>query len=393
MVRLPPELWHAVAGNVDSKKDLLRLRAVNNTLHTFATPWAFQKLRLSDWPRDLRFAQQFFGTSLIAPAVRELIYDVRDNNTEYPDSDVDEDGDIEMTGPVPRLRPLKYQPCSEDYDSEVIRSELHKAFCFIQDLTALSKLEFKFSPGCDLPEDYPECADIHLEPQFSGTYDSRAEGYVEQWVILNTILDRPVPSHLDTLILDNVAPLHTALYTRPEFASLIGRLKNLRISTYDEVDDPRFRVFWTHTMQNIVFGSLGDSLTSLSLSYRTLPLEGHRMHFQGLRLPNLASLSLEHFIVDSYTQVGDFIIRHKHGLRHLELTRCLEGNWFLELSIDMVSWTTGEETYVHYVEPVDGRFVLLDTQADDFPEQQDDFTALAELEALVASKAAASDST
>ena len=70
---LPIELVGAVVQEVVSIGDLLRLRAVNHTIHTYATPRAFKTLHVVNTERSVSGQKAIMASRSLAPLVHRLV--------------------------------------------------------------------------------------------------------------------------------------------------------------------------------------------------------------------------------------------------------------------------------------------------------------------------------
>jgi hypothetical protein len=76
---LPIEIINAVVQNVSSMTDLLQLRSVNQAYRDLVTPIAFSKLHVKNSIQSAQNFQQIVAAAHLAPHVREVVYDSRDD--------------------------------------------------------------------------------------------------------------------------------------------------------------------------------------------------------------------------------------------------------------------------------------------------------------------------
>lgn len=88
---LPIEIINTVIQNVSSVTDLLQLRSLNKAYRELVTPIAFSKLHVKNSIQSAQNLQQIIAAANLAPHVREVVYDSRDDECfQFPPENIGE---------------------------------------------------------------------------------------------------------------------------------------------------------------------------------------------------------------------------------------------------------------------------------------------------------------
>ncbi|KAG1894064.1 uncharacterized protein F5891DRAFT_1063748 [Suillus fuscotomentosus] len=94
---LPIEIINTVIQNVSSVTDLLQLRSLNKAYRELVTPIAFSKLHVKNSIQSAQNLQQIIAAANLAPYVREVVYDSRDDKCfQFPPENIEIEDMLEV---------------------------------------------------------------------------------------------------------------------------------------------------------------------------------------------------------------------------------------------------------------------------------------------------------
>lgn len=289
---LPIEIINAVVENVSSTTDLLQLRCVNQAYRDLITPIAFTKLHVKNSIQSAQNCQQIIGATHLAPYVREVVYDSRDDECfQFPPENIDIEDMLEVAE---------------------LEETLTEAFCSIPALPRLERIVANFWPSFVSQSG----KEIRESPFW---FTSR------QVTVIHSIYHGMKTSRMTSLSLNNVVMMHSSSY------DFVPSLTNSPLSHLSLTIVPNAEISaWSGSKD--INGSLGAllppsnaTLKSLVLSSPQGPYHSLATQLSSLHYPSLESLVLENIVFDqtpSPDGVEEFVLRHKSSLRRLEMRSC-----------------------------------------------------------------------
>ncbi|TFY50836.1 hypothetical protein EVG20_g11301 [Dentipellis fragilis] len=264
-----------VVEEIKSRKDLCSIRAVDKIFHALATPKVFHTLYLSWSLRALSHGRNIIRD--LAPYVRRVFFN----------------------GWRAYL-PGEYRSGKDQCVCECLCGGECENVCECPD-----------SPGFTDDEHHirQTFALIPSPLPYSGSS--------------STLVQRPLSTGIDSLVLKNLPPGFSDVYHKPEFSDLISQLSYLKIAIRARNYNSLENHLWGRTMEDAIFRpcNMSGNLTSLAIACKStwfprLP------PFYALELPKLSYLSLTRFIFDERSGIDEFIIEHGETIRCLKLILC-----------------------------------------------------------------------
>ncbi|KAH7922918.1 hypothetical protein BV22DRAFT_1131047 [Leucogyrophana mollusca] len=304
----PIELVNAVTECVSSPADLLHLRCVNTTCQSLVTPRVFRKLHIQNSLQSVQNFQRILESDALAPHVREVVYDLRDQES------------------FKLLQSSETEGCSDELEIAELEEALTEAFCALPKLTGLASVALNFWPkyrtqaGQEVPE----------QPFW---FTNR------QLNVLHAVHHAMKTSRLSSLTMNNVVLMSSACY---DFVSSLtsSPLSHLSLSVVANGEMSA----WSGSKS--LNGSLGSLLPPSNATLSSLVLRSplglyHSPTSQlaSFTYPSLQSLVVENIVFDHASPDGveAFIMRHKNTLRKLELRSC--ASYVASESTPVGQWT------------------------------------------------------
>ncbi|KAG1864935.1 hypothetical protein DFJ58DRAFT_771643 [Suillus subalutaceus] len=308
MRNLPIEIINAIVENVSSLTDLLQLRCLSQAYRDLVTPIAFSKLHVKNSIQSAQNFQQIIAAPNLAPYVREVVYDSRDDECfQFPPETIEVEDMLEV---------------------DELEETLTEAFCSIDTLPRL------------------ECVTASFWPSFishSGKEIRESAFWFtnRQLTVTHAIYHAMKKSRMSSLSLNNVVMMPPSRY---DFVSALTNspLSHLSLSVVPNADISA----WSGSKD--VNGSLGALLPLSNATLKSLELRSPQGPYHSLatqlssfHYPSLESLVLENIVFDqtpSPEGVEEFVLRQKSGLRHLELRSC--ASYVASPSFDARLWSS-----------------------------------------------------
>ncbi|KAG2136592.1 uncharacterized protein EDB93DRAFT_1168487 [Suillus bovinus] len=289
---LPIEIINAVVENVSSLTDLLQLRSLNKAYRELVTPIAFTKLHVKNSIQSAQNLQQIIAAANLAPHVREVVYDSRDNECfQFPPENIE---------------------IEDMFEVAELEEALTEAFCALDSFPRLERVVASFWPTFVSQSG----KEIHENPFW---FTSR------QLTVIHSIYHAMKKSRMSSLSLNNVVMMPPSCY---DFVSTLTNspLSHLSLSVVPNADISA----WSGSKE--INGSLGALLPLSNATLKSLELRSPQGPYHSLETklssfhyPSLESLVLENIVFDqtpSPDGLEEFVIRQKSRLRHLELQSC-----------------------------------------------------------------------
>ncbi|KAG1897798.1 uncharacterized protein F5891DRAFT_1129754 [Suillus fuscotomentosus] len=305
---LPIEIINTVVQNVSSVTDLLQLRSLNKAYRELVTPIAFSKLHVKNSIQSAQNFQQIIAAANLAPYVREVVYDFRDDEFfQFPPENIEIEDMLEVAD---------------------LEEALTEVFCALDRLPRLECVAANFWPTF-ISQSGKE---IRESPFW---FTSR------QLTVIHSIYHAMKTSRMTSLSLNNVVMMPVSCY---DFVSTLTNspLSHLSLSVVPNADISA----WSGSKE--INGSLGallpisnPTLKSLELRSPQGPYHSLETKLSSFHYPSLESLVLENTVFDQMPSpdgVEEFIIRQKSRLHHLELQSC--ASYVANPSVDARLWSS-----------------------------------------------------
>ncbi|KAH7910963.1 hypothetical protein BJ138DRAFT_1007585 [Hygrophoropsis aurantiaca] len=288
----PIELVNTVIENVSATADLLCLRSVNATCQDLVTPKVFRKLCIQNSLQSVQNFQKVLESDTLAPHVREVVYDLRDQETF-------------------RLLQSSESVCSDELEIAELEEALTEAFCALPQFTGLESISLNFWPKYVTQSGQ----EVQEQPFW---FTNR------QLTVLHAVHHAMRTSRASSLSLNNVVLMSSACY---DFVSSLTNspLSHLALSVVGNGEVSP----WSGSKS--LNGSLGSLLPPSNSKLSSLVLRSPMglyhspaSQLSSFTYPSLQSLVVENIMFDHVSSDGveAFIARHKHSLRRLELRSC-----------------------------------------------------------------------